>query len=231
MNLKIIVAFALVAVTVRGNVALSQVEPTEILYATPGVERFVVAGLRIGDDFEQVKVFLQYKALNAIPEKAKMSTIRGNKSNYAMPYLGSQKYTNGKSGVNEITATLTFTPPLETSKGMSPLVREICYETFFGEGISAEEVMRDLEKKYGKHDTTYGNDPIGTSKWFLQGKSKYPINVMEVFLVPSFKAGERGRLMIRISDSTFTDNTFARAREYVDKRDADRMKDTTKPTF
>ncbi|MDT4967406.1 MAG: hypothetical protein QOJ64_2143 [Acidobacteriota bacterium] len=191
---------------------------------TPGSERLVIKGLYLGDGPASVKSFLQTNNLIA-SESPNTLTIKGKKSVQEVTYVSNQVYSNGKSGVGEISVDLQFTPPVPTPQGVVSLVYSINYKTHYGEGLTQADIVAELEKKYGKG--VY--DGIASAMWAIPKTNNDC--ALQAYIRPPREVGAPGELELWSFDHPLLWRAQNAAAEYLDTKDAQRPKDQTKPDF
>lgn len=198
---------------------------------TPGAERFVVGGLSVGATPLQVIRFLSAKGLHPTGER-QWSYAQGAKTVQKVNYVAKESYSNGKTGLDEVKAELSFTPPFPTSNGVFSLVHDIWYETHYGEGVSVTQIKTDLQNRYGSTKDSSDGFPCPFLRWGIRGKSYASVDVnVQAFICPAPNPGAVGTLRISILDNGLLGEAMTRARAHLDQVDSERNKDTTKPSY
>lgn len=200
--------------------------PTGSSLATPGAERFVIRGLKIGDGPGPVQSFLRSLELHPTGEKSE-SHISVEGIAFTLPFLLWAEYTNGKAGIDEITARLSFTPPFPNSEGTVPLISGIYYTTRYGDGVSPADVKNDLQKKYGKASAASG----GSLYWDIEGTRNFGGLRARADITQAERQGLPNTLTLSVVDSGFDQRVQRLAEQHVRQMDGTRAKDTKKPSF
>jgi Lysozyme inhibitor LprI len=204
--------------------ATAQATPSGGFLVTPGAERFVMGGISVGAPPLEVVRFLASKGLHPTGQR-EWSYARGDKTIQKIDYVAKESYTNGKIGLEELQVSLSFTPPFPTPRGVVSLVYEISYDTHYGEGVSVAEVKADLKKRYGEPTSEADGFPNPFLAW-------RPPNInASAFIIPAPNPGTVGTLRLGIRDNGLFNAGVARAKAHLDQLDAERNKDTTKPSF
>lgn len=197
---------------------------------TAGAERFVVGGLTVGAVPSQVVSFLASKGLRPSGER-QLSYMQGARTVQRVNYVAKESYSNRKTGLEEVKAELSFTPPARTAGGVFPLVYAISYETHYGEGLTVDEIKADLKSRYGLPETDSNGLPPFL-RWYAAGKGEDTFGaIAEAHIIPAPNPGGLGTLRLWVQDNSFRGHAIDSARAHLDEIDAQRSKDKTKPSY
>lgn len=190
--------------------------------ATPGSDRFVIAGLRVGDGPAALEKFISSNNLR--PTSPRKIQNFSAPPDWRVRVDGwTQTFGNGKSGAEEVTVRLQGSPEFETKEGLVSVIYEIDYTTNFGEGASIAELVADLKKKYGETESI--GSPAVSMRWDLNGCD------FTASVLPSEDPGLPGKLRLYIFDHNAQSGSFKLAAAYLKKIDSKRPKDKTKPSY
>jgi hypothetical protein len=190
------------------------------------VERFTIKNLKIGDGPAKIEEFV--KANRLVPIRASRSSIRSSDRIREEIYTDKQTYGVGSTHPNALQVELELTPPFFTKDGFGSAVCGIYYETHFGDGVSHNEIKSDLERRWGPVSEGSG----AFLRWWIGGSGdvRSPATATAKLTAPE-NTGMPGKLALWVKDSRFWASARDAAVAHIDRQEAARQKDMTKPDF
>ena len=205
--------------------------PAEMKFVTAGSEHFDVKGLRVGAGPIEVEQFLHSNNLNLEREPDASNSLIANNGNEEVHYAMFRDYSNGKSGLEKLQLRLSFTPPFPNASGLSQVIYGFTFTTYYGEGVTVNEMLSDLQKRYGGGSRFYRSDmENGSVEWKIYRPNDGDFQFI-AFVAPSRQVGTPGELKFEAIDHKLRTASEEQAKAYLDQIHTQRPKDTTKPSY